>query len=237
VTDETAPLRFYKAATAAPAEGGFAVLLDGRRLRTPMKAHFVAPTLALAEGCAAEWNGQGKQIIAATMPLTRLLNVALDHAPRARDELAAEIGRYAETDLVCHRAERPPALVARQAEAWDPLLTWAHAIGAPLKAGAGVFAHGQPQSSLEMLTARAAEHDDFRLTGLAHGAALAGSALIAFAIAEGRLNADAAFAAGALDDLWQLETWGEDDEARQRLNNQAAEYAALEQFFAALNPV
>ncbi len=236
MTDE-APRRFYKAASVAPAEGGFAVLLDGRRLRTPAKVQFVMPTRALAEACAAEWNGQGESILAETMPITRLCNVALDYAPGARAELARHISKFGETDLVCHRADRPPALVARQAAAWDPLLAWAEAIGAPLNAAPGILALAQPASSLEALARRAAALDDFRLIGLAHGAGLAGSALIAFALAEGRMSGQAAFVAAALDDLYQLETWGEDDEARQRLNNQAAEFAALEQFFAALKPV
>lgn len=233
MTDE-APKRFYKKAEAGEAAGGYTVLLDGRTLRTPAKAMFVAPTQKLATLAAEEWAGQGETILAATMPLTRLINVALDHTPRTRGEMAAQIGKFAETDLACHRAEHPPSLAARQAAAWDPLLDWAESVGAPLQAAGGILALDQPQASLDAFTTRAAALDDFRLTGLAHAAGLSTSALIAFAIAEQRLNAKDAFAAGALDDLFHLETWGEDEEARQRLNNQKAEYEALERFFGAL---
>jgi chaperone required for assembly of F1-ATPase len=204
-------------------------------LRTPAKAWFVTPTRALAEASAAEWNAQGDSIAPETMPLTRLINVALDRTPHARAEMAAQVARFGETDLLCHRAEKPGSLFDRQAQLWDPLLAWADThLEASLIAAPGIFAHGQPKGALAALAARAAALDDFRLTGLAHAAGLAGSAIIAFALAEGRVDAANAFEAAALDYVFQLETWGEDKEARERLDNQLAEYLALERFFRAL---
>lgn len=210
-------------------------MLDGRPLRTPGKTSFATPTQALAEAAAAEWNAQSGALRPETMPLTRLINVALDHTPGARAEMAAQIGKFGETDLLCHRADQPPSLAERQAEAWDPLLAWADThLGASLLAAPGVLAHDQPEGALTALAGRAAKLDDFRLTGLAHAAGLTGSAVLAFALAEGLLDAQQAFGAAALDDLYLLETWGEDAEARERLDNQQAEYRALEAFFRAL---
>lgn len=234
MSEEQAPRRFYKTAGVAQLGEGFAVTLDGRTLRTPAKAMFVAPTQMLAAACAAEWDAQQDTIRAETMPLTRLVHVAIDHAARSRSDLARSIAKFGETDLLCHRAERGP-LKIRQAAAWGPLLVWAEeTLGAPLNVVTGVIAVAQPAESLVALAARAEREDDFRLTGVAHAAGLAGSAVIAFALRQGRLNGQAAFETAALDDLYQLETWGEDEEARQRLNNQHAEFLALEQFFAAL---
>jgi chaperone required for assembly of F1-ATPase len=234
VSEEGAPRRFYKTVGVAPQAGGFAVLLDGRTLRTPAHAPLVVPTAALAEVCAAEWEAQAELIRAETMPVTRLINVALDRTGAAREAMAEGVVKFAGTDLLCYRAEHG-SLAARQAAAWDPLLVWAQrALDAPLGAAAGVIAHAQPDASLAALKAQASALDDFRLAGLAHAAGLAGSAVIAFALALGRLGGHDAFEAAALDDLYQLEIWGEDKEARQRLNNQRAEFLALEQFFTAL---
>ncbi|HWA23260.1 MAG TPA: ATP12 family protein [Caulobacterales bacterium] len=227
--------RFFKQAGVSAGEGGFAVTLDARPLKTPAKAPFRVPSRNLAEVAAAEWNAQADTIKPETMPITRLINVALDHTPRARAKMTAQIGKFAETDLLCHRAKKPAALVERQARLWDPLLAWADThLEASLIAAPGVLPHGQPEGALTALAARAAALDDFRLTGLAHAAGLAGSAVVAFALAEQQIAGPEAFEAASLDDLFQLETWGEDAEARQRLNNQKAEYAALERFFASL---
>lgn len=227
--------RFYKEATAAPKDGGATVLIDGRQLRTPGKTAFLAPTLKLAEACAAEWQAQGDVVRPESMPVTRLVNVAIDHTPRTRERIIESIAGYAATDLVCHRAEAPEALVKRQADRWDPLVGWAATtLNAPLAVVSGVIAAEQPREAREGFEAAAAAQDDFSLTALAHAVGMAGSGVIGFALATGRLDAVAAFEAASLDDLWQLETWGEDHVARQRLDNLEAEFLALGKFFTAL---
>lgn len=227
--------RFYKDVSVVEADGGFAVLLDGRTLKTPAKAPFAAPTRALAEACAQEWNAQGDILAPHTMPLTRLVNVAIDRTPHARDELAVGIGQYVETDLVCHRAEGPEPLVKRQAQTWDPIVDWARAeLGAAFVVVTGVIAAEPDELGAGAAAAKAAALDDFALTGLAHAVGLMGSAALAFALMQGRVDADGAFAAAALDDLYQLEVWGEDSEARARLARMQAELTALAVFFASL---
>jgi len=227
--------RFYKEATAAPKDGGAAVLIDGRQLRTPGKAGFLLPTLALAEACAAEWQAQEEIVRPQTMPLTRLANVAIDHTPQTRDRIVESIAGYAATDLVCHRAPNPDSLVLRQAKMWDPLVDWARDdLGAPLEVVTGVIAAQQPRAARDAFERAANAHDDFTLTGLAHAVGMAGSGVIGLALAAGRLDGDGAFNAASLDDHWQLETWGEDHVARQRLDNLEAEFKALGAWFAAL---
>jgi chaperone required for assembly of F1-ATPase len=227
--------RFYTHVAVAPADAGFTVLLDGRGLRTPDRAAFIVPTQALAQACADEWAAQGDVLSPPAMPLTRLVNVALDRTPQARDSLAVGIGQYVETDLVCYRAEGPSALRERQAALWDPIVTWARtALGAALVVVEGVIAAGDDAAGAGAVAALAASLDDFRLTGLAHGVGLMGSAAVAFAMERGQLEADGAFAAAALDDLYQIEAWGEDAEARARLEHLRAEITALSGYFQAL---
>lgn len=224
--------RFYTDAAAIQAEGGFGVALDGRSLRTPGKLVFRVPARALAEACAAEWQAQTEEIRPHTMPLTRLANVAIERTPSTRGELAAHIAQYGETDLLCHRAETPAKLVARQAAAWDPLVTWA---GAALsfrpRIVAGIRA---AHNDTAPLMAAAAALDDFRLTGLAHAVGLTGSAILGFALLRGELNALAAYEAAMLDDLYQIEAWGEDSEARRRLDAAQAAIEATARFIALL---
>lgn len=228
--------RFYAEAKAAPLDvGGYTVTLDGRSLRTPGRLVFAVPTWALAEACAAEWAGQEAQIQPASMPLTRLANVAIERTPPTRDAIVANVAKYAETDLLCHRADAPARLVERQAAAWDPLLAWAaDALNLRLYASAGIMIDPRNFETQQVVATAAAALDDFRLTGLAHATGLSGSCVIGLALAHGRLSGPEAAGAASLDDEWSLETWGEDAEARRRLAAQAAEFTALGAYFAAL---
>jgi chaperone required for assembly of F1-ATPase len=228
--------RFYKQASVREDVGGFSVTLDGRALKTPLKLSFVTPTRALADLCAAEWEKQSDLVNPANMPLTRLVNVALDHTPRARAEMAAHVTKYGETDLLCHRAEHPEKLALRQSAHWDGPLAWAcESLGVRLSPVVGVIAANQEAAALSRIKEIAAGQDDFRLTGLAHGAGLTGSAVLALAMLQGAPPAgDALFRAAALDELWSEETWGADDELGARLARLRGELAALEAFFAAL---
>ena len=235
--EPTAPIRrFYQEATAAPAEsGGCVVLLDGRTLRTPHKALFVVPHTALAQAIAVEWTAQVATVRPETMPLTRLANVAIDRTPGARADMADMIAGYGETDLLCHRAATPEALMAEQAAAWDPPLAWAkEVLGVALAPVVGVMATEQDPASLSRLRELALALDDFALTGLAHALGLMGSAVLGFAAARGAAPAgQALFEAAALDELWSQKTWGEDAELTARLNRLRGDLAALEAWFLA----
>jgi chaperone required for assembly of F1-ATPase len=225
----TLPRRFYKEVSIDARDGGFAVLLDGRALKTPAKQPLVVGARALAEIVAAEWAAQGERIDPATMTATRLVNVALDRAAATRDALAAEVARYAETDVVCHLADEDLELAKREEAAWAPLRAWAgQALGVALEPVAGVRARPQPSASLAAAKARALGYDDLRLTLLAHATALLGSAVLAFAFVEGRLDAAAAFAASRIDEAHQETRWGVDAEAAERTARMAAELAVIE---------
>lgn len=227
------PRRFYKTATVS--DDGRSVLLDARALKTPGGAPFATPTRALAEAIAAEWAAQGEQLIPATMPVTQLAFAAADHGAARREELIGHVLKYAETDLVCHRADAPAGLVARQHERWQSLHDWAQAtLGVNLPVVTGIVAADVPADALARLRARAETLDDFALTGLAHAVGIAGSAVLGFAIALRAVTAETAFEAAALDDLWSLETWGEDAEARARLDRLRAAFEALQRYFASL---
>jgi len=229
------PRRFYKAVDVAPASEGFAVQLDGRTPKSPAGTPLVAPSELLAGLVAEEWARQGEHILMATMPATRLAWTALDRISEAHREVAEEVARFAGSDLVCYLAEEPPSLVERQAAAWEPLRDWAaEELGVVLHAARGIVHRPQPAASLLRAEKHAEALDDFALAGLAHAAALFGSAVLAFALQRRRLTGAEAFELSRLDETFQEERWGVDDEAAERTAALAAEAAMLDRWFAAL---
>lgn len=209
--------RFWKTATAEPCDGGFCVRLDGRAVKTPAKAPFVLPTLAMAKAAAAEWDAQIKDIRPETMPVTRAANSAIDKLSVQFDEVVALLADYGASDLLCYRATGPEALVARQAAAWDPLLDWAwQALGVRLIATAGVMHVDQPPESLQRVQALTAAFGRFELAAFHDLVAITGSWVLGYAVTCGRLSAEKAFQTSRIDETWQAELWGVDEEAAAR---------------------
>lgn len=226
--------RFWKSATAEACEEGFTVRLDGRGVKTPAKAAFVVPTLALAQAAAAEWQAQAGVIQPDSMPVTRAINSAIDKLSVQFDEVVGLLAAYGASDLLCYRATGPEGLVARQAAGWGPLLDWAaEALGAPLVATAGVMHIDQPPGSLARLHALTASFDRFRLAAFHDLVAISGSLILALAVTHGRLSPEDAFDLSRIDEAWQIEIWGVDEEAavleaaRRQAFLEAARFYAL----------
>ncbi|MAM63820.1 ATP12 family protein [Maritimibacter sp. UBA3975] len=211
-----APKRFWKETRADRCDGGFTVYLDHRTVRTPAKAPFTLPTLALAEACAAEWEAQGEHIDPSVMPMTRTANSALDKVAVQHAEVADLIAAYGDSDLTCYRADTPVELVARQAEGWDPLLDWAHArFDARLEPRIGIMHAPQDQAALERLRAQVFALDAFRLAAFHDLVAISGSLIIGLAVAHDELDPEQAFNVSRIDEDWQAELWGADEEATE----------------------
>lgn len=227
--------RFYREAAAVAGEEGWELRLDGRAVKTPARQPLRLPRAALAEALAAEWAAQGEKLQPAEMPLTALTFTAVDLVRPRRAELVAEIADYGGTDLICYRAAHPPELVERQRTLWQPLLDWAAlALDAQLLVTEGVTAVEQPAAALQALRGAVEAEDDFTLAALATSVRASGSLVIGLALAQGRLDAEAAFAAAELDESWELERWGEDAEAAKRRAGLLSELQACERFFALL---
>lgn len=226
--------RFWTEVTAAPAEGCWRVLLDGRAPRTPAGAAYDLPTEALARLVADEWSAQGEFVELATMPATRLAATAIDRIPQARTETAEEISRYAGSDALCYFADAPASLVARQEAAWGPWLDRAETeLGIRLLRAAGIGHVRQPQESLDNTRSLALELDDFSLGGLALATSLLGSAVLALFVQRGMLSGEEAFDLSRLDEAFQEEQWGVDAEAAERTAARRAEAVLLGRWFKA----
>lgn len=229
------PKRFYKDASVVPGEEGFSVELDGRAIKTPAKATLSLPSEALAKAVAAEWAAQGETLDLQGMTLTRLANVALDRTPETRADLAEELSRYAGTDVTCYLADAPAALRERQEAAWQPWREWAgKELSIVLVPVVGLMASPQPQASLDAVRDYALGLDDFRLTALTWVCSLLGSAVLALAVERGALSASEALAASCVDETWQTEQWGEDEEAMTIRAAREKDAAALQVWFETL---
>jgi chaperone required for assembly of F1-ATPase len=227
--------RVYREVRVAPAGGGWSILLDARTLQTPARAPLLLPRRRLTEAVAAEWDAQAEKIVPASMPLMQLAATAIDRTGPQRGQVLRDIVGYAETDLVCYRADRPPELVARQSAAWQPLVDWLTLrFDAPLLVTTGIVPKAQPAGALAALRAAVEPLDAFWLTALHSATTACGSVAIALALAERRLDAEGAWQASQLDETFQIEQWGEDAEAAARRAALRRDLEATSRFMALL---
>jgi chaperone required for assembly of F1-ATPase len=229
--------KFYKAVETGKDGGGFVVRLDGKTVKTPARALLALPTSKLADAVAEEWRSQTDIVDPTAMPLTRFAYAAIDVAPTHRARLTEEILAYGKSDLLCYRADAPAALIARQNEAWNPLLDWAAGrFGARLRTGTGIAFVDQSAESQAAFAKAVQGRDDFALVGLHSASSLTGSLVLGLALTEGRLTAQEAFALSCLDEIFQAEAWGRDAEAAARAERLGAELAAIERFLTLSHP-
>ncbi|HEU0100210.1 MAG TPA: ATP12 family protein [Allosphingosinicella sp.] len=227
--------RFYKQATVSLEAGAVAVLLDGRPVRTPGRNLLRVPTEELAEAIAEEWNSQGEKIEPHLMPLTGLANAAIDRVAPDPAAFGRTLAEYGESDLLCYRAEGPKSLVERQARLWDPLLDWARTrFAIEIETTAGIMHRRQPAHTVEQLGRAVAARGVFQLAGLAPLVTVAGSLIIALALAEGAIGLEAAWDAAMLDEAWQAEQWGADPLAAASLANRRRDFESAYRFLTLL---
>ncbi len=227
--------RFWKEARAQAGGEGFTVSLDGRPIRTPGRQLLTLPTQALAEAVAGEWQAVEKAVTPAAVPLTGLANAAIDIITPDTAAFAAGLARYAESDMLCYRAESPVLLVDRQAASWDPLLDWAaRRFDLRFAVTAGIMHVPQPAETLDRIGKAYAGRSAFELAALSPLTTLTGSAILPLALAEDAIDPDRAWAAALLDELWQAEQWGEDAEAGRSRDDRRRNFDAALGFLSAL---
>lgn len=206
--------RFWSAVTVIAIDDGFTITLDDKPVRTPSRAPLVLPTRGLAAWIAAEWEAQTGKVDPRTMPATRTANSAIDKVMPQKAEVADMLAGYGASDLLCYRAEAPPALIARQTAGWDPLLDWAAArFGTRLHTGPGIIPIPQDPAAIARLNDEVARQSAFQLAAFHDLVALSGSLVLALAVTEGARSAEEAWLLSRMDEIWQEEQWGQDDEA------------------------
>ncbi len=208
--------RFYAHAGLVEDPDGFATTLDDKPVRTPSGRALVAPNREIADGIVAEWDAQQETIDPLTMPLTRFANSVIDDVADRVEAVTEDIAKYFGSDLLFYRAGHPEALVAREAAHWDPIVFWAaDALGAHFILAEGIVHVRQPDSAIA--AARAAlPTDPWSIAALHVVTTLTGSALLALALMRGVIDQDQAWAAAHVDEDWNIEQWGGDEEIAAR---------------------
>lgn len=228
--------RFWKEVSVERADGGWAIELDAKPIRTPARAPLVVPTQALADAVAGEWRSVGEQIDPRSMPLTGLANAAIDRVAPGRQAFAQSLARYAEADLACYRAEGPRKLVERQEESWDALLAWARRrYDVDFATTSGIVHVAQPEATIERLSHAVAALDAFHLAGLSPLVTIGGSLVAGLAVLEKAVTPEAAWEAVSIDERWQLEQWGADAEAEKSLEHRKRDFFAAARFLELLD--
>lgn len=222
---EWALKRFWKNAEVAERPEGYAVTLDGRGVKTPAKTALVVPTEALAREIAAEWEAQEERVNPVTMPFTRMANSALDKVTPQQAAVADMLAAYGDSDLLCYRADHPEGLVERQTAGWDPLLDWADAtFGARLVPVLGVMHQPQDKGALARLTAEVHGQSPFALAAFHDLVSMSGSLVLALAVIRGERDAETAWQLSRIDEVWQEEQWGVDEEAAEIAQRKRGEF-------------
>lgn len=223
--------RFWTNVTIATEDGGHAIHLDGRPVRTPGRLPLLLPTPVLAEAVAEEWRAVEGEIAPATMRLTGLANAAIERIAPDPAPHVATLARYGESDLLCYRAESPAELSAREAAAWDPLIDWARArYDIAVETTAGIVHRPQPPATMARLADAVAAQHAFALAALSTIVPITGTLIGGLALVEGATNADTLWAAATIDEVWQAERWGEDEQAARTLAAKRVDYEAAVRF-------
>ncbi|WP_127115608.1 ATP12 family chaperone protein [Shimia sediminis] len=224
--------RFWKAARVASDDGGFAIELDGRRVKTPAKVSLTVPTRAMADAIAAEWQAQEDEIDPRTMPVTRSANAAIDKVGQQHGEVAEMLAEYGGSDLLCYRATQPAELIARQAEKWDPMLAWAAStLGAELAPVSGVIHVAQPPEALARLRQQVHALTNFEMAAFHDLVSLSGSLILGFAAVHQARPIEELWALSRVDEDWQEQQWGSDEEATEHAEIKRQAFLHADRFF------
>ncbi|MEM9278458.1 MAG: ATP12 family protein [Pseudomonadota bacterium] len=227
------PKRFYKTVSVSQGEDGFSVLLDEKSVKTPGRQNLAMPTDEAAQLVADEWQAIDGDINPLLLPVTRLVNTAVDGVATEMQAVMEDVTRYASSDLLVYRADTPQGLVEKQKEYWDPVLDWmAEDIGALFETGTGIMHVAQPKDAVLKFGARLETHaDPFKLACIHTFTSLSGSAILALALAEGHLKAEKAWEAAHVDEDWNISLWGEDYEAAERRKQRWTDFEAAYRLF------
>lgn len=212
--------KFYKEVSTSKDEGGVRVLLDDKPIKSPLGEMLILPTVGMADAIAKEWQVDGDEIQPEKMPLTRFANTSFDRVKKQRKLVEDEIVGFADTDLLCYRADHPEELAKMQTKAWDPILEWLQAEFSITPQVTNNILHIEQNSKdIEKIEALVVSMDDFTLSALHSATSILGSVFLAMALQKGRLSVDAAWDASRIDESYQIKHWGEDQEAKNKAQN------------------
>lgn len=227
--------RFYDAVSVLSKGDRYVILLDGRTALTPQRNPLSPPSEKLAYAVAKEWDSQKPNIDRSSMPLTGILSAAIDGGEAMLSEYRQDILNYLGSDLLCYRADAPRELVSRQAEKWDPFIHWFNeAFGQTLNVTTGIIAVQQPDATLRAVSNALIHETTETIHALRIATALSGSAVLALALWKSAFDKNEIFSVSRIDEQFQAERWGADEEASLREERLRQEFLSVAQFMTLL---
>lgn len=227
--------RFWKEVFVSELEGGFGVALDDKPIKTPAKNILLVPTYELATFVADEWINVGEEINPQTLRFTKLCNASIDSMPDKFEAVVEMLSDYADTDLLCHKSESPEGLVLRQTRIWDPVLTWVEQKhGLKFNQTVGILPVAQPPETREVLKSWLNSLNKFEMMACHDLTVMSGSIIVAKAVCDNYLSASEAWEVSRVDEDWQTEQWGVDEEAEKAANIKFDDFFAATKLFKAL---
>jgi len=225
--------RFYKTVSVDLLdEGGYMIQLDGRPIKTPLKQTLGVHSFSLAKAIAKEWDDQKDEIDLEGMLFTKLSHTTLDRVRAMNQDVLDEILSFAGSDLLCYRATEPNSLVVREQERWDPFLSWFESTyNIKMKTVCGIVHEEQNLEDLRKIADLLGTLDDFSLTAVHNITSLTGSALLALALVLGDWTSHEIWAAAFIDEDYQMERWGGDEEVIRRREMRRAEFDKTYEFY------
>ena len=195
----------------------FCVMLDKRILKTPLKRDLILPNLNLAEEIVKEWDQDSKKINTESMIFYGLISTSLDKIIDNKNLYINDILDYVDTDLICYRAESPKELVELQKNKWDPIILFIEKyIGIKVQVFQGIFPKKQHTTVHTKLTNLINQFSIFEISVLHRITNITGSIFLSLCVLKKDISKKEVFELSVLDELWQSENWGFDEEISQK---------------------
>lgn len=228
------PQKFWKNVEIQQNAQGFIILLDNRELKTPLKKPIILPNLAIAQEIATEWKNQDGHIKPRTMPLSRLVMTIIDQLqdnPTKQAEWLDVAVQYLETDLLLFPSPSPHALYLKEQEQWLPLIQWAGEIlNHQFFVHEGLSVSSYNKKAVDSLKKHVQNYQLWKQAAFDTFVQICGSPIVAFAVAEGKIDGKEAQKTVLVQEYYQRNQWGSDAELDAQIANKEFEISAFSYF-------
>lgn len=225
------PQKFWKNVEVNQDVQGYSIFLDGRILKTPQKKVVIMPNKFIATAVAKEWQSQESHIKPRTMPLSRLVMTLIDQLqdnPQKQAQWMDEAIQYLETDLLLFPSPSPQELYMKEQMQWLPLIDWiGDVLHHQFHVYEGLVVSQYNHKAMVYLKEFIQNYSFWKQAAFATLVSVCGSAIVAFAVAEGKIDGDRAKKAVLVQEYYQRDQWGNDAELDAQITNKEFEILAF----------
>tara|TARA_B100000989_G_scaffold261113_1_gene211995 strand:- start:132 stop:830 length:699 start_codon:yes stop_codon:yes gene_type:complete len=200
----------------------YEILLDNNSLKTPMKKELIIQNLKIAQEIHKEWNQDKNILDTDAMIFYGIISTSIDKISNNRILYINDILNFIDTDLICYRAEKPNDLVKWQSKNWNPILLKVEKyINHKIDVFTGIMPSKQNNVIKFKINKILTKLSDLEIIALHRITNITGSAFLSLCILNNDIVKEKVFDLAYLDELWQAENWGHEEEAsnnREKIN-------------------